>query len=347
MQARQHEAFFCELLNCFPAHLVLPPTEQEEETAAARYHHHRKVALPKDEKKKAAKEGKRARFQPENQLSVDRMQDVRQRVDAPTAPNDDAGVERNSYNALRDRLQKRISDFRSKRNTKSSGPGGGRANRRGDKAGHAGAEDDRPSRSNRPGGGNLRKGEGRDGGSDERAAAEDQQPQKAAVEDTGDIQLSMLELGTSQQRKKTPAPGSKTRKLQSMLETVKQKEARLQELRQSDADQAQGEQWKDVLKIASGERVADDAARLKRALKSRESAKKKSAKKWDKLNKDVARQKAAKQQKRTENLKKRAGQLPKDEPTAKKRRQSGAGFEGRKSGGDFINKNGGGGGRRD
>ena len=98
--------------------------------------------------------------------------------------------------------------------------------------------------------------------------------------------------------------------------------------------------------------VMNDPQKLKRAIKARESQKKKGKKTWDKLNKTVEKQMAAKQDKRTENLKLRNDPLyakekeAKDKaekqaggPPAKRQRgQSGAGFEGKRNGGNFINR---------
>ena len=50
--ATLHEAFFSDLLDRLPSHLVLPPTAEEEESAAAKFYKHRKgQSEPKAERK--------------------------------------------------------------------------------------------------------------------------------------------------------------------------------------------------------------------------------------------------------------------------------------------------------
>ncbi len=48
----------------------------------------------------------------------------------------------------------------------------------------------------------------------------------------------------------------------------------------------QAEKWKDTLKQATGEVVVEDKSKLRKALKRREAAKKKSAVKWDQIMRD-------------------------------------------------------------
>jgi hypothetical protein len=63
--------------------------------------------------------------------------------------------------------------------------------------------------------------------------------------------------------------------------------------------------WLNAKKRAHGERVRDDTSLLKKALKRRESAKKRSERDWKDRIDTVKKGKDMKQQKREENLRKR------------------------------------------
>jgi hypothetical protein len=158
---------------------------------------------------------------------------------------------------------------------------------------------------------------------------------------------------------------SKSKNLEKMLADAEEKRQRVQDLKQSTDEQdkikAANIQWGDVIKEASGERVKDDPAKLKKALKQRAAQKTKSAKAW-KTRMDQTQQKMDDRQKiRSHNLKQRveggkvganltnkklvikddaptaAGKKPRAWPNAGAGR---AGFEGRKQ--EFLNKKGGG-----
>ena len=149
-----------------------------------------------------------------------------------------------------------------------------------------------------------------------------------------------------QKANKSLANMSKTKNLQKMLADAEEKKRRLEELKhgtEEEKQKAQNIQWGDAIKEASGERVKDDPAKLRKALKRREAKKKKSAKAW-KSRMDNTKEKMDERQKiRSHNLNKRklggsaGANLSKkriateDEKTQKSR----PGFEGRKQG--FLN----------
>jgi len=150
---------------------------------------------------------------------------------------------------------------------------------------------------------------------------------------------------------------SKTKNLEKMLADAESKKQRLEELKQSsnplDKEKAANIQWGDAIKEASGERVKNDPAKIKKALKRKASKKLKSAKAW-KTRMESTQQKMDERQKiRNHNLSKRkiggsAGanlsskrieadnKENKDGDKKKGRRLSRAGFEGKKQ--DFLNK---------
>ncbi|KAL3912982.1 MAG: hypothetical protein SGILL_006673 [Bacillariaceae sp.] len=153
---------------------------------------------------------------------------------------------------------------------------------------------------------------------------------------------------------------SKTKNLEKMLADAEAKKQRLEELkhstREEDKQKAANMEWGDAIKEASGERVKDDPAKLKKALKRKVAKKTKSSKAW-KARKEQTQQKMDEKQKiRNHNLSKRkmggaaganlskkrieessaAAADGKGKEPGSGRRLSRPGFEGRKQ--DFLNK---------
>eukprot|EP00429_Kryptoperidinium_foliaceum_P081497 CAMPEP_0176233354 /NCGR_PEP_ID=MMETSP0121_2-20121125/25777_1 /TAXON_ID=160619 /ORGANISM="Kryptoperidinium foliaceum, Strain CCMP 1326" /LENGTH=385 /DNA_ID=CAMNT_0017572737 /DNA_START=41 /DNA_END=1194 /DNA_ORIENTATION=- len=156
-----------------------------------------------------------------------------------------------------------------------------------------------------------------------------------------------------QKTNKSLANMGKTKNLQKMLADAEAKRERLEELKQSqkeeDKKKAANIVWGDTIKEASGDRVKDDPAKLKKALKRQATKKAKSSKAW-KSRMDQTQQKIGERQKiRQHNLTKRkqggaAGanlsskRIVTDEDKAKAKqggRGGRAGFEGRKQ--EFLN----------
>ncbi|KAJ5948606.1 hypothetical protein N7454_001913 [Penicillium verhagenii] len=92
----------------------------------------------------------------------------------------------------------------------------------------------------------------------------------------------------------------------AQLQAVEAKKARLAGMnpdKRSDVEEK--DRWLNAKKRAHGERVRDDTSLLKKALKRKESAKKKSAREWNDRIDTVAKMKDQRATKREENLKKR------------------------------------------
>merc|ERR1712146_727405 len=100
-------------------------------------------------------------------------------------------------------------------------------------------------------------------------------------------------------------PGSKARRLKRMLQEAEKKKQRLEELKQQGADgvkRAHAEQWNDIVKGVSGEKILEDTKKIRKALKRKEKSKAKSADEWKERLDKVRKQKNAKQEKREKNL---------------------------------------------
>ncbi|KAJ5294778.1 hypothetical protein N7508_009599 [Penicillium antarcticum] len=130
----------------------------------------------------------------------------------------------------------------------------------------------------------------------------------------------------------------------AQLKAAEAKSARLAEMDPTKrADVEEKDRWLNAKKRAHGERVRDDTSLLKKALKRKETAKKKSEREWrDRLD-TVARSKEQRQTKRDDNLRKRRDEKgnkgnKKKPSSGGKKKAARPGFEG----GSFKAKSGGG-----
>jgi hypothetical protein len=159
--------------------------------------------------------------------------------------------------------------------------------------------------------------------------------------------------GNYQKANKSLANMGKSKNLQKLLADAETKKQRLEDLKSSDKEQDKTKfaniQWGDAIKEATGERVKDDPAKLKKALKRQAAKKTKSAKAWKSRTETIKQNTDQRQKIRQHNLTKRkeggstAANLSskriatdEDKKDTKKPR-SRAGFEGRKQ--EFLNKN--------
>ncbi|PYH28932.1 putative 60S ribosome biogenesis protein Rrp14 [Aspergillus neoniger CBS 115656] len=126
------------------------------------------------------------------------------------------------------------------------------------------------------------------------------------------------------------------------LKAVEAKKAKLAAMdEQKRADIEEKDLWLNAKKRAHGERVRDDTSLLKKALKRKESAKKKSEREWKERLEAVKKGKDMKQQKREENLRKRREE--KGNKGGGKKKQAGGGKKKSRPGfeGSFKAKSGG------
>ncbi|KAL2787715.1 surfeit locus protein 6-domain-containing protein [Aspergillus keveii] len=117
-----------------------------------------------------------------------------------------------------------------------------------------------------------------------------------------DGQMADASLSNVREKPKTNGP----RDPASALKAAEAKQARLAGMdEEKRADIEEKDMWLNAKKRAHGERVRDDTSLLKKALKRRESAKKRSEREWKDRIDTVKKGKDMKQQKREENLRKR------------------------------------------
>ena len=150
----------------------------------------------------------------------------------------------------------------------------------------------------------------------------------------------------------------KGKNLEKLLADAEQKKQRLEELKRGNEEEKQKAQhimWGDTLKEASGDRVKDDPAKLRKELKRKIAKKQKASKAWKSRMEQTKEKMDDRQKIRKHNLEKRkvggaaGANLSKkrivdeegdkgDEKKGGRRRLSRAGFEGKKQ--DFLNQKG-------
>ncbi|KAF3020349.1 hypothetical protein E8E15_002454 [Penicillium rubens] len=124
----------------------------------------------------------------------------------------------------------------------------------------------------------------------------------------------------------------------SQLKAAEAKKARLEEMDPTKrADIEDKDLWLNAKKRAHGERVRDDTSLLKKALKRKETAKKRSEREWKDRIDTVAKSKEQRQSKREENLRKRRDEKGakggKKKSSSGKKKAARPGFEGSFKGG--------------
>ena len=114
------------------------------------------------------------------------------------------------------------------------------------------------------------------------------------------------------------------------LKAAESKKARLAGMDESKrSDIEEKDVWLNAKKRAHGERVHDDTSLLKKALKRKESAKKKSEREWKAREETIVRDREARQAKRDENLRKRREEKGnKGKKKQQQKKKARPGFEG-------------------
>ena len=130
-----------------------------------------------------------------------------------------------------------------------------------------------------------------------------------SVEASGDIIYSgLVDNSVGAVRADSGKSGSKLRRLKKLIEDTENKKKHLNDLKsqgEAGKQQAIQEQWTDVLKEASGNKVLANTAKIKKTIKRKEKAKEKSAREWAERTANVDNAINKRIDKREENLLKR------------------------------------------
>lgn len=303
-----HDSFFSHVISMIPLELY-KPEDEDEGTLNERYHKHRKLPLQPEDKKNIARKKKKEKYDASHMTRVESNHVAEQNIksDEYSLPSGDDG-----FDVLRKRLQDRISALRGKRKNPDE-------SHRSDQSDKSVKKSKSISTTPRPSAKHSRD----DSGTGENTTQVSQMNVESGIshnkadgvlEDSADVTgndilySEMVESSSVQLKPGQGKPGSKTKRLQRMVEEAEKKRHRLEELKKQGpqgVERVLSEQWADVIQEASGEKVLVNTAKIKKAIKRREKSKEKSARQWQERISEVEAAKAKKQEKREENLLKR------------------------------------------
>ncbi|KAJ3706475.1 hypothetical protein LUZ61_010180 [Rhynchospora tenuis] len=128
---------------------------------------------------------------------------------------------------------------------------------------------------------------------------------------------------------------NKKRKKKLSKEKELERAKRLEEVKK-DPEKGKKISWKSAVSKAAGEKVHDDPKLLKQSIKRDKKRQQKNAEKWKERERTVAKAKAEKQSKRSDNIKERIHQKRMRKIEKREKKLMRPGFEGRKEG--YINE---------
>ena len=285
--------------------------------------------MPKQEVKEKSKKARRSKYDLAAQKSIPELQrqDEAERPVTRLASGDaDAGSSRpSSIGDLRAKLHAKIEELRQ---TRGGSSGGKRA-----RSPEAAGVDRRPAKRARHQDGSAAKGG---------LAA---QPSVEESLQFGEISAKPRGKQALDESLRKRSKGKKKSDLQSLLQRAKENKEKLQQLQGTkEGDELkQQHDWDAAMRRAQGEKVRDDPKLLKKSLKRRQRAKKKSAQAWAEREKAVEEQRKGRQDKREQNLQQRATQKKEKRlkqkgvavPKAKAKSEARPGFEGKRR--SFLN----------
>ncbi|XP_054806614.1 ribosomal RNA-processing protein 14-C isoform X2 [Prosopis cineraria] len=322
---QQHRLFFDKLIELIPAKFYLPIDDErpwfqglsKAEKAAA-----------KKETRENIKKSRRERLDPDKpsattldllKQSLDKEKlegSNKEQVDMNTLTSGIEGDDRSmTYEELRQRLHRKIEEFRASRNCGSS-------NR----------EKKREERNVKRGFQNKKRKKD-DGNEGTKPKTDDpmEKRKKDAVEASKDLLFGHIKLDNEERH------GKKKRKTSIHKEIEKAKK-----LEEAKKDPEKGEviakkqSWKAAMDRAAGIKVHDDPKLLEKSLKKEKKRQQKNSEKWKERIDTREKMKAEKQQRRSENIAERIHQKKMRKIAKREKKLMRPGFEGRKEG--FINE---------
>lgn len=316
----QHSIFFNKLIELIPAKFYLPIDDKERPWFQGLSEAEK--ASAKKETKENIKKARRDRFDPEksstttldllNQsLEMEKSKDESDKDEAEAKPTfvDVEGDDRSvTYEELRQRLHKKIEEFRASRKT-------------------GGSERDKKRNEKKERATHLKKRK-RDPGNDDTIPATRnsvERAEKDAAEAARELTFSHIKLGNEEHGNK--------RKLSKLKELEKAKQ-----LEEAKKDPEKGEiiskkhSWKAATSRAAGFKVHDDPKLLKHSIKKEKKHHQKSVEKWKERIETTEKRKGERQQKRSGNIAQRIHDKKMLRIVKREKKLMRPGFEGRKEG---------------
>lgn len=317
---QQHSLFFNKLVELIPARFYLPSDDKDKPWFQGLSK--AKKASAKKESKENIKKARRDRMDPEKSstTTLDLLkQSLKKEKSTNGSDDDDTDVKpitfegdnpSLTYEELRQRLHRKLEEFRSSRN--SGDPD--KAKKRYEKNDKRGAQQ------------NKRK---RDTGSGDMIPIADNpvnKVEKDVEEASKELTFSHVKLGNED------GPGKKKRKLSKAKELE-----RARKLEEAKKDPKKGEtiSWKAAASRAAGIKVHDDPKLLNKSIKKEKKRHQKNSEKWKERVENTGKMKADKQKKRSENITQRIHDKKMRRIAKREKKLMRPGFEGRKEG--FIN----------
>nr|XP_015869222.2 surfeit locus protein 6 homolog [Ziziphus jujuba var. spinosa] len=316
----EHSLFFDKLVELIPARFYLPNDDEEKPWFQGLSK--AKKASAKKESKENIKKARRDRMDPEKSstTTLDLLKQSLKKEKSNNGSDDDdddtevkpikfEGDDRSlTYEELRQRLHRKLEQFRASRNS---------------------GDPDKKHEKNEKRGAHQKKRK-RDTGSGDMTPTSGNQVNKVekdVEEASKELTFSHVKLGNED------GPGKKKRKLSKAKELEKARK-----LDEAKKDPKKGEtiSWKTAASRAAGIKVHDDPKLLNKSIRKEKKRHQKNAEKWKGRVENTGKMKAEKQKKRSENLAQRIHDKKMRRIAKREKKLMRPGFEGRKEG--FINE---------
>lgn len=322
----EHTLFFDKLIELIPAKFYLPTDDKEKPwfqglSKAAR-------AVAKKETKENIKKSRRDRLDPEKpsattldllkeNLEKEKGNDSDEEQGAAAKPimsgveGDDRSV---TYEELRQRLHRKLEEFRAGRNNGNS------ERKRDERNARRGYKDNKRKR-----------GDETEEGKPVLDDSVAEKLKKDAADASKELVFGHVKLQSEDMQ------GKKKRKLSKHKELERAK--KLEEVKKNDPDKAEAfakkQSWKAAMDRATGVKVHDDPKLLQKSINKEKKKQQKNAEKWKDRIQTRDQLKAGKQQKRSENIAARIHEKKMRKIAKREKKLMRPGFEGRKEG--FMN----------
>lgn len=328
----QHSLFFDKLVELIPAKFYLPTDDKDKPWFQGLSKAQK--ASAKKESKENIKKARRDRLDPDKSsaTTLDLLKQSLEKEKRENESDDDDETETKpvlsgldddnrsvTYEELRQRLHRRIEEFRASRNT---GGSENRANKRNERNERRGIEYKK------------RKRDSESGDKAAKADSLEKKVEKDVEEASKELAFSHVKLGNEDEHGKKHTKKRKLSKQQELERAKKLEEAK--------NDPEKGEvikkkqSWSAATSRAAGMKIHDDPKLLKQSIQKEKKRHQKNAQKWKERVQTTHKMKAERQQKRSQNIEQKKQDKKMRRIAKREKKLMRPGFEGRKEG--FINE---------